>query len=492
MTKTVVLTQDDLEEAMRDPQFRRAYRDSLWYEGDLSFDLRRHGQTWIYDFIMAAYEEDPGPAPFCIETHRRLGKSHLGTSFCTSRSIRKPGQRCVYSAPTKEQALPIVRPNLATVLQTCPRPLKPKPNKWQYIFRNPRWPQPSEPSLIEIFGVNANPDAARGAFCDLLIVDEAGYINNLEYFMNDVMAFQFMGRERPMVIMLSTPPSTMDHPWITKYIPEAKAAGRHMVVKLSENPDVTPLDEVFVLQLCGSRESIAWRREAECEHVTDPDFMIVPEWLTARDNAIRSQERPSYYIPLISADLGWSDYSHILFGYVDFESQELVVVDEIWIHYESEGSIAAAIRLKEREAFSDSPLLSKTERIADTPPLTLHSLYNDHGVYFEAAWKHDSDTTLAQLRTAIQRGKVVVDPRCEQLIYQLDNGIWNEKRTDFVRSTTLGHCDGIKALAYANRQAPWDKNPFPDKRPDPKKFYRSKVLGPRKKKPHPMERMFRG
>lgn len=490
MSQVVTLTPDELKEALRAPSFRKAYRESLWYQGDLSFDLRRHGQTWLYEFVRKQLAERPGPDPFLIETHRRFGKSHYGLMPACERCIKYPGQRVVYSAPTKEQALPIVRPNLAKVLQSCPPELKPKPNKWQYIFRNPAWPQPAEPSLIEVFGINANPDAARGAFCDMLVIDEAGYVDRLEYFLNHVMSWQFMGRENVLVLMISTPPPSMDHPFITKYIPEAKSRNRYFGIKFSENPDVTPLDEAFVLQLCGSRDSVAWRREAEIEHVTDPDFMIVPEWLTARKTAIRSQERPSFYYPFISADLGWSDYSHILYGYVDFEQQRLVIVDEIWTHYESEGSIAAAICLKEREVFSESPLLSNVTRIADTPLLTLHSLYQDHKVYFESAWKHDADTTLAQLRTSVQRGKIVIDPRCEQLIYQLDNGIWNEKRTDFVRSTTLGHCDGIKALAYMNRQAPWDKNPFPDKVPDPQKFYRERVLGPRKKKQHPMERMF--
>ena len=86
----------------------------------------------------------------------------------------------------------------------------------------------------------------------------------------------------------------------------------------------------------------------------------------------------------------------------------------------------------------------------------------DHGVNVEPALKHDADVTLSSLRTSVQGGKIIIDPKCQRLLYQLENGIWNDKRTDWVRSEELSHCDGISALAYFNRCAKWRKNPFPD------------------------------
>ena len=81
--------------------------------------------------------------------------------------------------------------------------------------------------------------------------------------------------------------------------------------------------------------------------------------------------------------------------------------------------------------------------------------------------KHDVDVTLSLLRTSVSARKIIIDPKCKRLIYQLENGIWNEQRTKWIRSDELGHCDGVAALGYFNRCARWRKNPFPDKTYDP-------------------------
>ena len=40
-------------------------------------------------------------------------------------------------------------------------------------------------------------------------------------------------------------------------------------------------------------------------------------------------------------------------------------------------------------------------------------------------------------------------------------GLWNEKRTDFIRTDTLGHCDGIASLMYGIRSIDTTTNPIP-------------------------------
>lgn len=498
---------DQLSEALTDPRFRQIYRKTLWYQGDLSFDLRPHGQLRLYNFVKETSRESPGPDPFVLETHRRLGKSNFALRLAVERAIRSPGQRIIYAAPTKEQALPIVRPNLSVVLRNCPIELKPKPVKWSYLFQNPDWPEDSEPSVIEVYGINSNVDAARGGHCDMAVIDEAGYIRRLDYFMNDVLSWQFMNRPDPLCIMISTPPRTMDHPFITHYVPRARANHRYMGIPASANPDFTYTDEQFVLQIVGTKNSVAWRREAEIEHITDPDAMIVPEWTQMRDLSIAAWERPEAFFPTVSMDLGWTDYTHILFGYVDFLAQKLIIEHEHRTHYESEGPIVEAIRAKEsylnyaqhdgyRTLTSQTaPLLChNVRRIADADPLVLRSLLSTHNLRFEAAIRHDRDATLAALRHLVVSDKLRIHPRCEQLIYQLDNGVWNEKRTDYERSDSLGHCDGISALAYMNRQIYWRRNPYPEKPTNLKTHHRNIIAvrrERRQKSEHPFVKAFK-
>lgn len=466
------LTPDELREALKDPVFRKAVRDDMWYAGELSGQLRRHGQKRFYDFCEGLQGE--GAEPVVGETHRRFGKSHYALMLGAARCIRYPGQRVVYAAPTKEQAAAIVPPNLSKVLETCPADLRPVQKKWTHTFKNPRWPEDSTPSVMEVFGINSNPDAARGGGCDMAIIDEAGYVDRLEYFINEVLGWQFLGRFDPFLLLISTPPRTMDHPFITKYIPRARASGRHFFCPASKNEDFTEADERMVERIVGSKKTVAWRREAECEHVTDPDALIVPEWQEEKEGLVQEFFPPDFYLPEVCGDVGWSDHTSILYGWVNFEESTLDVYDEIWTHYQTVGELAEKMIAKEKALFGDSPYYSKIQRRADAPALVLESLGRDHKIRVQAALKHDRDATIAGLRTRIQRRQIRIHPRCEQLIYQLDNGIWNEKRTDWERSGSLGHCDAIAALGYMCRTARWRDNPIPPPPKERERFYQGK------------------
>lgn len=485
-----ILTVAQFQEAMRDPAFRKAYRDSRWYQGDLRGQLRPNGQRWVWDFIEERHERDPTPEPFVVETHRRYGKSHFFLMWACKRCNSVPGQRVLFLAPTKEQALPIVKPNMERVLSSCPGPLRPRASRFSYIFRNPRWPRDALDSVLEIYGVNPNPDAIRGGGCDMCVIDEAGYVNELERVINEIVVWQFSKRHKPFLCLMSTPPRSMDHPFITKYIPEAKAADRYFGIKASQNPDFTKEDERIVLLVCGTKDSVAWKREAEIEHITDPESMIVPEWLANRESLIREWTRPSYFYPMVSIDIGWKDKTHALLFYVDFEAQKLIVEDEIWVNYTTQGQIVELLREKEAKLWGGDDIahFSKLRRIADSPMISIESFPVDYGFSVDPAMKHDSEAALASLRRRVQEHKIIVHPRCEQLIYQLDNGVWNDKRSDFVKSDALGHCDGIKALQYANRQARWKDNPFPDKILPRDKFHRKERLTfkRKEKKEHPL------
>ena len=155
----------------------------------------------------------------------------------------------------------------------------------------------------------------------------------------------------------------------------------------------------------------------------------------------------------------------MLFGYVDFLQQKLVVEDEVWVHYKSTGQIADLLLDKMDEVWPDKPF--KPHIFADAPLQQLIDFQVDHRIVVEPAMKHDKDATLSQLRTCILTNKVHINPRCERLIYQLENGVWNDQRTKWTRSDQLGHCDGIAALGYFVRSARWRRNPFPKGTYDP-------------------------
>src|SRR5690606_17031202 len=131
----------------------------------------------------------------------------------------------------------------------------------------------------------------------------------------------------------------------------------------------------------------------------------------------------------------------------------------------------------------------RLRRVADGTPLEL-SAFRDVGLHFEAVVKYDADAAIASLRRLIQEDRVLVHKRWEQLDYQLQNVIWNDKRTDWIRNEMVGHGDGIKALAYFARHAPWKKNPYPEPEKEAGKFYQEDWKRPKAAR-HPIEEAFR-
>ena len=459
---------EDLRKHLDDPMVRQACISDAWYRGDLSYQLRPHGQVELYNFIHRTHKKDPTPELFVVETHRRFGKSYIWTLLALERALSRPWQLIKYAAPTAVQCQKIVKPNLARILRDCPADLKPHKAGMTWTFKNPRLKEggATPTSEFHLIGVNEDPDAIRGEATDFAVLDEAGMMKRLGYIIEDILSFQFIGREDPMMAMISTPPASMDHPFIKKYIPDAMLAKRYFIMPASNNKDFSKEDEAVVIRNCQSTDSISWQREAECRHITDTESMIVPEYNKVKKDVVRKWKDPGFFYPEICFDAGAKDYCHMLFGFVDFREQTLIIKDEIWVHYKSTGQITDLLKGKQREVFPKNKF--KAHIFADAPLQQLIDFQIDHGISVEPALKHDADVTLSSLRTAVQSGKIMIDPKCERLIYQLENGVWNDKRTDWVRSEELGHCDGISALAYFNRCAKWRRNPYPDGYYDPR------------------------
>lgn len=453
---------EEIREAARDPKFRMAARELLWARGKVLHLLRPGGQTKLYRFF---HSTKPGPAPIVASCHRRLGKSFLALALAVGRCLESPGAQVKYAAPDKEQCRTIVEPNLQVLLRSCPKKLRPRKKGDTYEFLNPHWAS-SEPSVLEIRGVNfRRGDHLRGAACDLFVADEAREYEHLEYLLSDVISYQFLGRRDPRCFLISTPPATAAHPLAHRYIPEAMTRGRYLSIPASENPDFTSQDEELVLEFCGSKESTSWAREAECQIVTEESEAIVPEFARMKGQVVRGVKVPEHFVPLVCFDSGWEDYTHILFGFVDFPRQVLCVLDELRFHYTTTGDLARELVRKERALWGGS----EARRYADATPQQLADLRRDWGLAVEPAQKHDRAAALASLRDGILSGRVEVDPRCHHLIFQLSHGIHRRGRdgrfTGWARSEALGHSDGIAALVYLYRSAPWRRNPVRVRRP---------------------------
>lgn len=456
----------------------------LWLRGDLEHLLRPYGQHDIYQFVHYWRSENPSVyGPLVIEAHRRLGKSMCLLILAIEEALKAPGRKVRYGGPLASEVQQLVHDNLNDLMRLAPQYILDNvidAKMEKILISNPRWAKGSRKSEISIFGINRDSiESVRGLGSDMVIVDEVGFLTDPGYAINDVLLYQLLGRRDAIMILSSTPPRSIAHPWCTEIVPKSEIEGRYIKRNAENNPFFTGLDRQAVLTQCGGEDTTSWKREALCEHCSDSEFVVVPEFSSRKKDIVQEWQKPPYCFQLVAGDFGFKDCSAILFSYIDFSKQKWIIEDEVVVHYKTTKELASMVNAKEEELCrwldakheQPRPLLNQLRRIADATPQQLADFTNDYSLPFEAAEKYDRDAGIADLRTAFQNGKIILSSKCKCLIRQLEAGVFNTTRRDFERQIgepadglLMGHLDAIAALSYGWRAVKnyFHFNPFPN------------------------------
>lgn len=211
--------------------------------------------------------------------------------------------------------------------------------------------------------------------------------------------------------------------------------------------------------------------EESCFMVANPERLVIPE-VEESLNLVIDANRPEYYNSYVFIDLGLKDSTAMLFGYVDFKRAKLVIEDELVVTYwTTKQKVERANEIEKDIGYIDP------DRISDNDAQQIHDLNKDYEYKVRAVTKRSKqkgvnykESLINQLRIAIGSGKIEINPRCKNLIFQLSFGMWNEARTDFERTYDLkkskgvimGHLDALMSLAYGYDNLDWNKNPYPN------------------------------
>lgn len=439
---------------------KAANRRKLWMEGSLRYLTRPHGQRQLYDHAQAHMLRWPRILkPLKWLCHRRMGKSFCLLLMCFERAIRQKGAIIKYCCATRKQVRDIVEPMIGYILAEAPGSLIRREKDDSWYFRKPDWPAETW-SRVQFVGLDYKQgDLLRGPACDLCCIDEARDISCLDYVYQQVLVPQFSRRLYPLVIMASTPPESMEHPFVAKYCEAGWGDGTTRTIRASENEDWTLEDDQLVIDELGGRESLAYQREIECKLVGDPTRQVIPEWDDVKGHTVVEGkiERPDWYIPYVSLDTGWKDRSAVLFSFFDFDRRKLCHIGEIFENYITIGQLAEMIWEKYRELFS--PQCSKKARfVADGDLLEINTLRIEHSLPFMPAekWRKRRFQAINAYRTALVEGLHEVEAMsCPHFVRQHAYGIYNKQRSDFDRSETMGHLDVVAAAVYVNDQVNW-------------------------------------
>lgn len=420
-----------------------------WLRGKLAYKLHA-GQLVLRERFRAA------KTPLFVgECARQFGKSFEMVVEALELAFSKPKAKIKYGTAFHVHLIEFIMPAFDVVMSDCPEDIRPK-----FKVNGSKFILPHNKSEIKLVGLDRNPNGLRGNSLDLIILDEAGYINNLDYLYKSVIIPATTHRPDCRVVFISTPPSTPAHAFVD-YVEKAEFEGSYCKLTIYDNPMVDDATIQRLMKESGGSTSTTWRREYLCEHVTDSNLAIVMEW---DDSFIQERERNEYYQfyhRYTAMDLGVKDNTAVLFAHYDFLKAALIVEDEYIINGPELTTeiLQASIKNKERQlGWNKEPYL----RVSDNNnPLLLQDLSYLHGLHFTATDKSALEEMINTLRLMVAKGQIIVHPRCKQLKGCLKYGVWDKNRQKFAQSKVYGHFDALAALVYLVRNLNKYTNPIP-------------------------------
>lgn len=446
----------------------------IWSRGLLK-ELLWPQQKELYEFL------DGLESDFAVfNCPRRFGKSFTLLTYAVMMCILYPGFKVKYGAPTSVQADEIIHDTMPEVLINCPEELLPDfmASKKRYIFKH----ADDRPSEIKIVGLEAGyGKGLRGSKANLIIIDEAGFVNRLTYIIESIAQPLVDKMTYAKIFICSTPSEDASHNFFD-WVDRAHAKGCYL--KRTVYDDLIEGEESIkkkieratlrdkegnVLQ--EAHDNPNFQREYLCERLSDPEALIFPEYLRVEKEIVfdlkPTEYRPDYYEPMVVFDWGWKDFDGGLYGYVDFEKACLVIEAETWTNYTVASDLGKIIRGKTAELWPKIKDVKDITFYADNDPKQIAEIRKETDLMFRPVdTQFDKYPVISSMRSLMSGGRIKVHDRCEQLKYQLKNGMWQMTRTgvrknDFIRNKKVGHCDLLMALLYMYKKAKFNSNPYP-------------------------------
>lgn len=438
---------------IREKLKKQAVRDQLWRRGVItSWYLDDYQKKFIH-FIKN--NEDQVSV---VLSSRQSGKSTTLFSYVAEECLKNPGFKAIMLYPTRDSAKRISKEKFNSIFESCPSDMKPefKERDFLYVFKNG--------STIQIAGSdNGSYEKLRGlSGGNLCVVDEAGFIKDLKYIIRSVIG-PIVSTVNGKIVLSSTPPKEKSHDF-NHYIKDAQYKNKLHIVTVYDNPRIDQKTLDAIIRECGGVDSPDFRREYLCEVVYDDGSLIVPEFtVDVEDKATREYSRPAIFESYVAMDVGFNDATAVLFAYYDFKQAAVVVEDELFLKGKTTDIIAEGILEKEAELWTDD-LGEQTEpvkRVSDTNLLLIADLERLHGLTFETTKKDNKDAAINEMRLMIREGRVIINPKCTNLLFELRNGEWTANGKDFRRLPNGSHCDTLMALVYLLRSIDYSSNPYP-------------------------------
>jgi hypothetical protein len=434
-------------------------RTALWFKGNLSWKLDVN-QKVLYDI----YKTNPEKI-LVFNMARSLGKSYLLCVLAIEECLNNPKALVKFACGKQRDATQIIQPLMRDLTEDCPHEIKPVFIKGEGAYRFPNG------AVIQLSGLDSGKaESLRGGSSQLCIIDEAGTKSlkkDLEYIVNSIMlpAVTRSTKIDGKIILASTPPISYDHPYIT-FLRRAELKNASITRTIYTNPRMTIEMIDKLAENMGGKNSPQFRREYLAEIVADEEDRVVPEFTFELQNKItKVWSRPNFFDAYVSMDIGIKDLTAVLFAYYDFNNDKIVIEDEFSLNGSKFTTqyLAEAIKEKERFLYTDIYGDFKTpyKRVADNNLILINDLNRLHDLTFLPTQKDNADAARNNMRMMLEQGKIIIHPKCTNLIRHLRDATWNKARTSYDRSADNGHYDFCDSLSYLVRNIDFYRNPYP-------------------------------
>jgi len=386
--------------------------------------------------------------------------------------IKKPRALVKFSQPTQKMIRTNVLVDFYRLIEDCPKDIKPKFNGKDNVIEFPNGSQ------IQLAGTDGgNAESLRGGSCDLALIDEAGFCDNLTYIIQSIIGPTTDTTGGKMILASTTPPNA-EHEFIERM--KVAAIKDALIVrtvkdalefsKQDEEPiiDQHRYNKILNDRYNGNEQDSAFQTEYMCKIQNNNNSTVVPEFTDDYEqDCVVPWHRPDFCDKYVAMDIGFVDYTFVLFAFYDFQNGVVVIEDELIMNGPTMTTDALADSIKEREknlwynkrtGQEEKPTL----RVSDNNLIVINDLNRLHQLYFMPTQKDNRDMQINQLRMLIQSNRVIIHPRCKTLVQHLKHASWDKTRKDFKRSEAHGHYDGVMALCYLIRNIDMNRNPYPN------------------------------
>lgn len=436
-------------------------RTELWRRGTLRWIL--HGvQKEMYDNFKSS-EKNSISVWLCS---RQLGKSFTLTVLAIEAALSEKHTIVKLVTDTKQHVKSIFEPLFRQVLETCPSDLYPKYNVSQFSFTFPNG------SEVQLAGSDSkNYEKLRGQKSQLILVDEAGFCNDLNDMIYSVL-LPTTTHTGGKIVLASTPPEDPDHPFIN-FIEEAQVNNSLIKKTIFDNPLLSKEQIDNIIKKMGGVDSVRFKREYLAEIIKSSESSVIPEFNEEiKQHIIKEWPLPPFYDCYVGMDLGGKDLTALVFGYYDFRADKIIIQDELIFDFRKTGNniekLVQLIKAKEEELWTN-PLTHEQKppylRVSDLNAIVLNEIrkYSSGLINFQPSKKDNVEAAINNVRAMISSHKLIINPKCTTTIRHLQNVRWSGSTTksEFARSPDNGHYDAAAAVVYFVRAIQLNKNPYP-------------------------------